>query len=107
MLVARTSTSVGLTSQRPTSTPWITVWRKVAEGLRMNRVILNIEKARRDAKVFISGVVGSSHEITPFVMGRVVNDGVRQISDYTYQEHHGLSLRHFEPQTLDQLVHAR
>ena len=68
MLVARMSTSesVGLISQRPTSTPWIVDWRKVAEGLRMNRVIFNIEKARRDAKVLISGVVGSSHESIPF-----------------------------------------
>jgi hypothetical protein len=57
---------VELISQRPTSTPWMVVWRKVAEGLRINRVILNIERARRDAKVFISGVVGSFHEITPF-----------------------------------------
>lgn len=72
MLVARTSTSVvvvvvvGLISQRPTSTPWMVIWRKVAEGLRMNRVIFKIEKARRDAKVLISGVVGSTHETTPF-----------------------------------------
>ena len=67
---------MGMISQRPTSTPWIVVWRKVAEGLRMNRVIVNIEKARRDAKVLISGVVGSSHEITPFDKGRIVNDRV-------------------------------
>ena len=69
MLVIRTSTSVALISQRPTSTPWMVVWRKVDEGLRMNRVIFNIEKARRDAKVLISGVVGSSHESKPFDIG--------------------------------------
>ena len=66
VLVARTSISVWLISQRPRSTPFMVVWWKVAEGLRMNRVIFNIDKARRDAKVLISGVVGSFHEITPF-----------------------------------------
>ena len=75
MFVARTSTSVRLISQRPTSTPWMVVWWKFAEELRMNRVIFNIDKARRDAKALISGVVGSSQETTPFDKGRV-NDGM-------------------------------
>ena len=104
MFVARTSTSVTarlpVISQSPTSTPWMVVWRKVAEGLRMNRVIFNIDKARRDAKVLISGVVGSSHETTPFFdkkEGGLVNDGVGACAEflftsYTYQERHGLSL---------------
>ena len=68
---------MGLISQRPTSTPWIVVWRKVAEGLRMNRVIFNIERARRDAKALISGVVGSIHETTPFYKGRVSRSSKR------------------------------
>ena len=66
VLVARTSVSVALMFQRPTSTPWMIVWRKVAEGLRMNGVMLGIERARRDAKALMSEVVGSSHETTPF-----------------------------------------
>ena len=69
MLVARTSVSVVLISHRPTWTPWMVVWRKVAEGLRVNGVMLGIERARRDAKVLTSGVVGSFHETAPF--GRV------------------------------------
>ena len=78
MLVARTSTSVELTAQRPMSTPWMVVWRKVAEGLRINCVIFNIERARRDAKALISGVVGSSHATTPFDKGRVSRSSKRQ-----------------------------
>ena len=108
VLVARTSTSVELIFQRPMSTPSMVVWWKVAEELRMKRVMFNIERARRDAKVLTSGVVGSSHEITPFEKGRVLNDGVcAELLSYSYRERHGLSLRCFEPQTLDQWDHAR
>ena len=79
MLVARTSTSVELTTQRPTSTPWMVVWRKVAEGLRINRVIFDIERARRDAKALISGGVGSTHATTPFDKGRVSSSKRRNV----------------------------
>lgn len=69
MLVARISVPPVLVSQMPMSTPWMVVWRKVAVGLRMNDVIYGIERARRDANALISGVVGSSHETTPFNRG--------------------------------------
>ena len=65
MLVTRTRVSARLIFQRPTSTPWMVVWRKITEGLGMNGIIFSIERARRDARA-LSGVVGSSHETAPF-----------------------------------------